>query len=214
MEEFTPNAENRVFVGFDISGRTITVYAICGKQEWPKEEKINNNSRVVNEYLQRRFPLPQYTTIVIAAGKDSYWLSESMKNLGYDCLEVQARRLKLVNDSTNNALEAAKLARFAQHDNGLPYPVESSDDEESPMRKLQEARDKLVQLRIEGMNSIREILRSVGMDDRNFPMSNAMNAIQSLPPHLEELGKLFKTLEIFNQSIYKIDMHMEKMSKK
>ena len=142
------STENKkVYVGFDVSEKTIEIFAVCGTETSKGSCKIDNNHDAIKKFLST-FKDPSRVCVVMETGTHSLWMSELIKGLGFEVIVAHARDLALIyrSDRKNDQLDAEKLARLAQADRKLLHPVKHMTLERQTDLTVLKARDLVVRL--------------------------------------------------------------------
>ena len=107
--------KKKIYVGFDVSEKTIEVFAVCGTETSKGYCKIDNNQDAIKKFLSE-FKDPKRVCVVMETGTHSLWMSELIEKLGFEVIVAHARDLALIyrSDKKNDQLDAEKLARLAQ----------------------------------------------------------------------------------------------------
>ena len=158
------STENKkVYVGFDVSEKTIEIFAVCGTETSKGSCKIDNNHDAIKKFLST-FKDPSRVCVVMETGTHSLWMSELIKGLGFEVIVAHARDLALIyrSDRKNDQLDAEKLARLAQADRKLLHPVKHMTLERQTDLTVLKARDLVVRQRTQLINTIRGLLRAAG----------------------------------------------------
>ena len=151
------STENKkVYVGFDVSEKTIEIFAVCGTETSKGSCKIDNNHDAIKKFLST-FKDPSRVCVVMETGTHSLWMSELIKGLGFEVIVAHARDLALIyrSDRKNDQLDAEKLARLAQADRKLLHPVKHMTLERQTDLTVLKARDLVVRQRTQLINTIR-----------------------------------------------------------
>ena len=155
--------KKKIYVGFDVSEKTIEVFAVCGTETSKGYCKIDNNQDAIKKFLSE-FKDPKRVCIAMETGTHSLWMSELIEKLGFEVIVAHARDLALIyrSDKKNDQLDAEQLARLAQADRKLLHPVKHMTLERQTDLTLLKARDLVVRQRTQLINTIRGLLRAAG----------------------------------------------------
>lgn len=209
--------QKKIYVGFDVSQKTIEIFCVCGEKTSNGSVKIANNKSAIQGFLQN-FKKPRQVCVVMETGTHSAWLSRFIGNLGFEALVAHARDLALIYaaDKKNDALDAEKLARLAQADRKLLHPIEHMDEERQKDLIILKSRALLVKQRTQTVNSIRGHMRSLGLDDSELTIKNMKKkALPGLPKEVQSLlAPLIQHLSYLNMGIEDFDRKIAQLCKK
>ena len=115
------SVKGKIYIGFDVSQKTIKVFAVCGSQSCQKAETIANNRQSISDFLKTCFPETFRTCIVMETGTHALWMSRLVEAMGYEAIVAHARDLQLIyaSEKKNDAIDAERLAKLAQYDRNL-----------------------------------------------------------------------------------------------
>ncbi len=124
MRNVAPESK-KVYVGFDVSEKTIETFAVCGKETSKGSCKIENSPAGIQKFLAL-FKRTDEVCVVLETGTHSLWMSRLIGSLGIEVIVAHARDLALIygSDKKNDRLDAEKLARLAQADRKLLHPIQ------------------------------------------------------------------------------------------
>lgn len=153
-------ATNSITIGIDLGDRGHAVCVLDRDGEVLLEERIANTRECLEE-LSKRFPR---ATIAMETGTHSPWISRLYEARGHKVYVANARKLRAISqsDTKNDEADAQMLARLARVDPKLLKPVKHRS--EACQRALVElkVRDALVRSRVNQMNTVRFLLKSLG----------------------------------------------------
>ena len=92
------NRNNRIYLGFDVSEKSIEVFGIRGEQTTEKTIKIANNKESIQSLLTT-FDRNSPVSVVMETGTHSAWMSRYIRTLGFDAIVAHARDLALIYNS-------------------------------------------------------------------------------------------------------------------
>ena len=182
------STENKkVYVGFDVSEKTIEIFAVCGTETSKGSCKIDNNHDAIKKFLST-FKDPSRVCVVMETGTHSLWMSELIKGLGFEVIVAHARDLALIyrSDRKNDQLDAEKLARLAQADRKLLHPVKHMTLERQTDLTVLKARDLVVRQRTQLINTIRGLLRAAGhkLIEEEYSTRTIKKCCSALPEYM------------------------------
>ena len=207
----------KVYLGFDVSQKSVEVYAVCGETTSKGSVSIKNDRNEIRNFLQKDFPDTAKVCVVMETGTHALWMNRFIESLGYEVLVAHARDIQLIygGDKKNDTLDAEKLARLAQFDRKLLHPVKLMNEERQRDFAILKVRDLLVRQKTQIVNSIRGILRSFGESDEEFTVANMKSAGEKLNPELKEIFlPLLQQLNFLELNIKTYDRTIKKLCKK
>jgi transposase len=154
--------------------------------------------------------------IALEVGAHSRWTSELLKQWGHDVIVANPRNLRLIAESIRKSdrVDAHMLARLARVDPELLSPVSHRSSETYADTTQLKARDLLVRARTRITNSVRGIMKAVGI---RIPASGTSSfpakAANCIPEELKSsLLPLLETITHLNRQIYAFDKAIEKLA--
>lgn len=206
----------KVYLGFDVSQKSIEIFATCDNETSRGTAKINNSKESIKDFLSKFHDLGK-VCVVMETGTHSAWMSRYVRNLGCEAVVAHARDLQLIYaaDQKNDAMDAEKLARLAQFDKRLLHPIEHMDEERQRDLAILKTRDMLVRQKTQITNAIRGILRSFGESDEAMTIDNMKNSYDSLSENIKEIFlPLIQQLNYLELGIKSYDKIIKKLCKK
>lgn len=155
------NPTDNITIGLDLGDRRHTVCVLSASGDIVTEEVIAN-TRACLEAFAARFPA---ATIAMETGTHSPWVSRLFEARGHRVLVANARKLRAISQSTtkNDQEDARMLARLGRADPTLLSPItHRSEAGQRELVKLK-VREALVRARVNQMNSVRFLLKSLGV---------------------------------------------------
>ena len=152
---------NNITIGLDLGDRRHAVCVLSAGGEILTEEAIPNTRECLTAFA------PRYpgATFVMETGTHSPWVSRLLQGLGHPVLVANARKLRAISASTTKSDEedARMLARLGRADPALLSPIQHRS--ESAQRALVQlkVREALVRSRVNQMNSVRFLVKSLGL---------------------------------------------------
>jgi len=152
---------NHITIGLDLGDRRHTVCVLSASGEILAEEAITNTRECLTAFASRH----PGATFVMETGTHSPWVSRLLQALGHAVIVANARKLRAISQSTTKSDEedARMLARLGRADPALLCPVQHRS--ESAQRALVQlkVREALVRARVNQMNSVRFLVKSLGL---------------------------------------------------
>ena len=213
------STENKkVYVGFDVSEKTIEIFAVCGTETSKGSCKIDNNHDAIKKFLST-FKDPSRVCVVMETGTHSLWMSELIKGLGFEVIVAHARDLALIyrSDRKNDQLDAEKLARLAQADRKLLHPVKHMTLERQTDLTVLKARDLVVRQRTQLINTIRGLLRAAGhkLIEEEYSTRTIKKCCSALPEYMRPaIMPLLQQICYLDLAIKEYDRLVRKLCKK
>ena len=208
----------KIYVGFDVSEKKITTFAICGQKTSKGSPEITNDPEAIQQFLSM-FPSPKDVCVVMETGTHSLWMSRLIKELGFEVIVAHARDLALIYgaDKKNDKLDAEKLARLAQADKKLLHPVEHMTMERQDDLMVIKARDLVVKQKSQIICTIRGLLRSHGckMIEAQYTADSIKKCYSDLPAEVGcVLAPLLQQICYLDLAIKEYDRQVKKLCKK
>ena len=125
------------------------------------EEVIVNTREVVSAFCAR-YP---GATVVMETGTHSPWVSRLVAGVGHRVIVANARKLRAISQSQTkcDAEDAQLLARLGRADPKLLSPVQHRSEAAQRTLVRLKVRDALVRSRVNAVNSVRFLLKSLGV---------------------------------------------------
>lgn len=208
----------KIYVGFDVSEKTIETFAVCGIETSKSSCKIENAPQAIKKFL-RMFKTPDQVCIVMETGTHSLWMSQLISSLGFEVVVAHARDLALIygSDQKNDRLDAEKLARLAQADRKLLHPIKHMTLERQIDLTIVKARDLVVRQRTQLINTIRGLLRTSGhkLIEAEYTCVAIKKCCQALPEEIRPaIAPLLQQICYLDLAIKDYDRQVKKLCKK
>ena len=198
--------KNPLTIGLDLGDRRHAVCVLDGAGQIVSEESLPN-TRASLEQLSQRCPC---ATIAMETGMHSPWVSRLFEARGHPVYVANARKVRAISQSITKCDEedARMLARLCRADPQLLSPVKHRSERCQRDLVQLKARESLVRARVDLMNSVRFLLKSLGLTVPSQVKATAF--VRKLRPLLDEastalvepllqsidsLGAQIKTLE-------------------
>ena len=189
--------KKKIYVGFDVSEKTIEVFAVCGTETSKGCCKIDNNQDAIKKFLSE-FKDPKRVCVVMETGTHSLWMSYR-------------------SDKKNDQLDAEKLARLAQADRKLLHPVKHMTLERQTDLTVLKARDLVVRQRTQLINTIRGLLRAAGhkLIEEEYSTRTIKKCCSALPEYMRPaIMPLLQQICHLDLAIKEYDRLVRKLCKK
>jgi transposase len=200
---------NRLTVGVDLGDKRST-YCILGLAgETLAEGDLATTKEGIVEFLQGMTA----SRVVIEVGTHSAWVREVVVNWGHEVLVANPRLM----DSTkrrkrkNDRIDAHRLARLGRVDPESLYPIQHRSMAVRQDLIVLRARDSLVRVRTELINTLRGLVKSLGgrLPSCSSP-SFSDKVADSLPPEIRDvLLPLVGQVKTLTESIASYDKKIE-----
>ena len=154
-------SSNNTTIGIDLGDRKHSACVLSAAGEILAELDIVNTRECLTVFAQKH----PGATFVMETGTHSPWVSRLLEALGHRVYVANARKLRAISQSPtkNDQEDARMLARLGRADPALLSPVKHRS--ESAQRALVQlkVREALVRSRVNQMNSVRFLLKSLGL---------------------------------------------------
>ena len=201
-------------IGLDLGDRRVAACVLDEQGRIADEESIRNE-RASLESFGRRYP---GATIVMETGTHSPWVSRLFEAQGHRVYVANARKVRAISTSTtkSDVEDARMLARLGRADPQLLSPIRHrSEDGQRALVRLK-VRESLVRSRVNQMNSVRFLLKSLG---EPIPSgSKAMTFTRKLrgmveAPTRELVEPLLGAIDQLNARIQELDEQLEALAR-
>ena len=206
----------KIYFGLDISQKTIEIFALVGENGVPFG-KIPNTHEGLTDFFDKVSVPAGEITVVLETGTHAPWISLFLKQRGYEVIVAHARDLALIykGDKKSDRIDAEKLARLARADKKLLHPVELMSRDRQESLVAIKARDSLVRTRTDIINTIRGLLRSLGIDDSVYSHETINDLYATLPKEIRlNLRGLFAALTTVNNLVKDCDKRIAKIAQR
>ncbi len=205
----TPN----VTIGIDLGDRRHAVCVLSAAGEILAEDNITNCRESLTAFAQHH----PGATFVMETGTHSPWVSRLLEALGHPVIVANARKLRAISTSTtkNDQEDARMLARLGRADPALLSPVKHRS--ESAQRALVQlkVREALVRSRVNQMNSVRFLVKSLGLTvPRGVKATAFVRQFRARADAATTalVEPLLQTLDHLNAQIKQLDARLEQMA--
>lgn len=197
-------------VGLDLGDRKHHACVLDAAGSIIAEEAITNTRESIARLAQRFAG----ATFIMETGTHSPWVSRLLESLGHRALVANARKLHAISQShtKSDAEDARMLARLGRADPALLCPVRHRSEQGQRALIRIKVREALVRSRINQMNSVRFMLKSLGVPVVSG--SKAMTFTRRLRPMLDEatcelVEPLLSMIDALNARIVSMDRELE-----
>ncbi len=207
-----PNLD-RLTVGVDLGDRW-SQYCILGlKGETLAEGQLRTTQEDVREFFQALTA----ARIVIEVGTHSAWVQDVITEWGHEVLVANPRLMEgsKGRKRKSDRIDANKLARLGRVDPQSLYPIRHRSREVRQDLVVLRARDALVSVRTELINTTRGLVKSMGTRlPRCSSPSFAQKVKDAIPVEVREaLLPLVQLVETVNDGIARYDQKIEELGR-
>jgi len=205
---------DKVTLGLDLGDRHHSYCVLDAEGEIIAEDQIVN-TRESLEALSKRFPA---ATIAMETGTHSRWISRYLQARGHQVYVANARKLRAISQSQTKSdqEDARMLARLCRADPKLLSPIKHRSETCQRALVQLKARDALVSTRVNQTNSVRFLLKSLGL---SVPYSVKASAfVKKLRPMLDDAATalvepLLLTIDFVSEQIKTLDKKLEDLAR-
>lgn len=200
-------------IGMDLGDRKNQICILDEHGEIIKTASIGNTRTGIDRFFRKYAG----ALVAIETGTHSPWISRKLKELGCEVLVGNTRKLRAIwdTDHKTDVRDAEMLARIARLDPKLLYPVDHRSEQAQVDLEVIKARTVLKRSRVELVNHIRCIVKSLGYRLPSCgPAAFHYKGWDHLPDQLREVMlPLFQCLEGITESIKDYDRRISELSK-
>ena len=148
-------------IGIDLGDRKHAICVLDDQGDIVREDSISNTREALSK-LADQYPA---ATAIIETGTHSPWISWHLEACGLKVLVANARKLRAIyqNDRKCDRYDAMMLARIGRMDPKLLSPIRHRSESCQRDQALLKTRCALVRTRVNAINSVRFILKSLGV---------------------------------------------------
>lgn len=206
-------AVKNLTIGLDLGDRRHHACVLDAAGEIVAEEVIVNTREVVTAWLAR-YPR---ATVVMETGTHSPWISRLATAQGHPVIVANARKLRAISQShtKNDAADAQMLARLGRADPQLLSPVRHRSEETQRALVRLKVREALVRSRVNLVNSVRFLLKSLGVFVVSSIKAMAFAKkvrLQLAPADAALVEPLLAAIEAINAQVKALDAELEALA--
>jgi transposase len=206
-------ATNQITIGLDLGDRQHAACVLAVDGEILTEERVVN-TRECLAALSARFPA---AVIAMETGTHSPWISRLFAARGHEVIVANARKVRAISQSTTKSDEedARMLARLCRVDRTLLSPVRHRSEACQRALLHLKVRDTLVRSRVDQTNSLRFLVKSLGLRVPTGIKANAFTrkaraALDAATCAIVE--PLLQTIDTLSAQIKALDHQLEKLA--
>ena len=211
------NANTEMYLGMDVSEKSIELFALSADNKKESKGKIVNNPAKIKAFLAD-VKNTSRLTVALETGTHSPWLSKMLEEHGCKVLVGHARKLRAIwgDDHKCDQRDAEMLARIARMDPKLLYPIKHVSQEARAEQAVIKARDVLVKTSTMLINYLRGTLRSFGISTSEIPSTSMHSKLMPLVPKdlRPALRGIIKQLKEVRMQIKEYDKKLTELCKK
>ena len=197
MKELTTGKEAQLIIGVDLGDRLSEVCVMDASGEVRARTKLKTTAAGFEKFFRPMVP----ARIALEVGTHSPWVSRLLKSWGHEVLVANARKVRLIYQSTSKSdrMDAEALARLARLDPKLLSPISHRSGERQRHLALLRARDALVRARSLLVNHVRGAVKAMGgrlpaCSTAAFGTKAELHLPETMKMALEPLLKVVETL--------------------
>jgi transposase len=207
-------AVEKLTIGLDLGDRRHHACVLDAAGEIVAEEAIVNTREVLTVFCAR-YP---GATVIMETGTHSPWVSRLVAALGHPVIVANARKLRAISQSQTKSdhEDAQMLARLGRADPKLLSPVRHRSEATQRALVRLKVREALVRSRVNLINSVRFLLKSLGV----FVSSSikAMAFTRKVRTQLAAadaalVAPLLAAIDELNTQIKKLDTELETLAR-
>ena len=204
--------EKRKTIGVDMGDKTHSICVLDTQSEIQERATVTNTAVAIRKYFKKHEPC----LIALEAGTHSAWVSRVLEEMGHEVLVGNPRKLRMIWDSDEkyDDRDAEMLARVAQFDPKLLYPITHRSAKTQYDLAVIKGRDMLVKTRSQLVTHARGMVKSTGK--RISTCSTAsfhLRLRDEMPNELEHaLEPIMKVIEDLTRRIRHYDKRIKEMS--
>jgi transposase len=207
-------AGKKLTIGMDLGDRHHHVCVLDAAGEVIAEEAIVNTREVVAAYCARY----RGATVVMETGTHSPWVSRLVASLGHPVIVANARKVRAITESQTKCdrEDAQMLARLGRADPKLLSPVQHRSEGAQRALVRLKVREALVRSRVNAVNSVRFLLKSLGVFVPSSIKAMAFTRkvkVQLAAADCALVEPLLAAIETVNAEIKKLDTELETLAR-
>jgi transposase len=205
--------EGPLTIGIDLGDKSSRYCELGENGEVLSEGSVGTTKKA----MLQKFAGLKRRRIAIEVGTHSPWVSRLLKGLGHEVIVANARRVRLITDSSrkNDRMDARMLARLARVDPQLLSPIQHRSEEAQQHLAMIRVRAALVEARTKLVNAARGFSKAQG---ERLPACDAatlgVEEMGELPAGLQEvLRPLLEQVESLTEKIKQADGKLEQIAR-
>jgi transposase len=213
MAAIEGTGQGQVTIGLDLGDRSSCWCALGMNAEVIARGEVISEKQPLEHFFSR---IPK-SLIALEVGSHSPWISRLLKNLGHEVIVANARRVRLITESTrkNDDADAELLARLVRADRHLLSPVTHRGAEAQADLMAIRVRAQLVELRTKTVNAARGLVKPFG---QRLPACDADSLNRTDAAHLEaairgHAERLLRIVEEVTKEIDDCDKELERIAR-
>lgn len=206
-------AVEKLTVGLDLGDRRHHACVLDASGEILAEEVIVNTREVLTAFCARH----PGATVVMETGTHSPWVSRLVTALGHPVIVANARKLRAISQSQTKSdrEDARMLARLGRVDPQLLSPVRHRREDTQRALVRLKVREALVRSRVNLINSVRFLLKSLGVfiptSIKAMAFTRKVRA-QLAPTDASLVAALLAAIDALNAQIKALDAELEALA--
>lgn len=205
---------NTYTIGLDLGDRRHHACVLDGAGEILAEEVLVNTREVLTAF-GARYPK---ATIIMETGTHSPWISRLLTALGHPVIVANARKLRAITESTTKSdrEDAQMLARLGRADPKLLSPVRHRREATQRALVRLKVREALVHSRVNLINSVRFLLKSLGVFVSSSIKAMAFTRkvrVQLAAADATLVTPLLAAIDALNTEIKQLDLELETLAR-
>jgi len=202
-------------IGMDLGDRRHAVCVLNKAGEAIEERTVLNDRESIGEWICRY----KGATVAMETGTHSPWISRFLEELGMKVYVANARKLRAISTSNTKSdkADARMLARLCRADVELLSPIRHRSEQCQRDLVRVKVRDALVRTRVNQMNSVRFLMKSLGV---KIPSGCKASAFvkrvreELSEEYLELVEPLLVMLDAIEAKIREVDKQLEELAAK
>lgn len=212
MKTKIPAGKKRT-IGIDLGDRNHHVCVLDEAGEIIAEEVIANTREVLTAFLNRY----SGATVVMETGTHSPWVSRLVTALKHPVIVANARKLRAISQSQTKSdrEDAQMLARLGRADPKLLSPVRHRSEATQRALVRLKVREALVRSRVNQINSVRFLLKSLGVFVSSSIKAMAFTRkvrVQLTPADTALVEPLLAAVDAINAQVKALDAELETLA--
>ena len=197
-------------IGLDLGDRRHHVCVLNASGEIIAEEVLPNTRGCLEQFSSRH----PGATCIMETGTHSPWVSRLFEQRGHSVLVANARKLRAISAShtKNDAEDARMLARLGRADPALLSPVKHRSEQGQRALVRLKVREALVRSRVNLINSVRFLLKSLGVfvsaSIKAMAFTRKVRA-QLAPADAALVEPLLAAIDALNAQVKQLDAELE-----